>query len=189
MSYIEYTSIHTNLLNYLNIDFLNYSNNAVLPVLFLNIGVYVCMLMQIFLVFFMFDTSYLRTINELKFVSIFKKCSIPVLTAILSMAGIPPLMGFCTKFVLFILIVERVNYFFIFFFSFFNMFAMYFYIQNFRHLVTNKLYKNFYIWDVSFDNYTFTILIQSIQFLNVFFVFIFEDFLFYTYPSIFFILL
>ena len=103
------------------------------------------MLFQIFLVFFMFDTSYLRTVNELKFVAAFKKFSTPVLTAILSMAGIPPLMGFCTKFILFILIFEKLNFFFILLFSVFNMFAMFFYIQNFRHLSSNKNYQSFYL--------------------------------------------
>jgi NADH:ubiquinone oxidoreductase subunit 2 (subunit N) len=137
----------------------------------------------------MFDTSYLRTVNELKFVAAFKKFSTPVLTAILSMAGIPPLMGFCTKFILFILIFEKLNFFFILLFSVFNMFSMFFYIQNFRHLSSNKNYQSFYLWGGSFENYTFFTLLNSIQFLNFFFIFIFEDFLFYFYNITFFMVL
>lgn len=132
----------------------------------------------------MFDTSYLKTINELKFIASFKKFSTPILTAILSMAGIPPLMGFCTKFVLFILIFEKLNLFFIILFSVFNLFSMYFYIQNFRHLSSNKTYQNFYLWDGSHKNHSLYLMLNTIQFINFFFIFIFEDFLFYFYPVV-----
>jgi len=134
----------------------------------------------------MFDTSYLRTINELKFVASFKKFSTHVLTALLSMAGVPPLMGFCTKFVLFILILEKFNILFIVLFSVFNMFAMFFYIQNFRYLSSNKTYKIFFLWDGSYSNYTYFTLLNTIQFFNFFFIFVLEDFLFYFYSILFF---
>ena len=85
-----------------NLDF-SFHSDFILTSILINIYSYIFLIIQIFLVFFMFDTTYFRTLNELKFFGDLKKISSPILLIFLSLAGIPPLLGFCSKFIIFIL--------------------------------------------------------------------------------------
>lgn len=179
LSYIEYTSIQKCLLTYLtSSNELFYIDNVISSILF-NIYVYIFLIISVFTILFMFDTSYFRTMNELKYIGDLKKIVFPILNIFLSMAGIPPLLGFCSKFILFIVIFEKINLTVSLLYSFFNLFVIFFYIQNFRFLSTNKYHVNFFNLPVFSKKSFFLSSISFIQFINIFFIFIFEDLVVY----------
>lgn len=127
----------------------------------------------------MFDTKYFKTLNEFKFIGDFKKILSPILNTFLSLAGVPPLMGFCSKFIIFIVVFEKINFTFILLYSFFNLFVIYFYIQNFRFLSSNKTYIYFLKIPQISKNFFLFVLLSLFQFFNFFFILFFEEFLIY----------
>lgn len=105
--------------------------------------------------FFNFVLNHYKTIyylNNLKF-NVF--VTTVFLTCLLSMAGVPPFLGFFSK--LFILLLLSSSNFFVFYIFFFILLflGLYFYVQNVRFLLTSKFSNSF----VSFD-------LQSIQFTS-----------------------
>jgi len=60
------------------------------------------------------------------------------------MSGIPPLIGFVGKFLLFNFLFLTQKYIFLFGFSILNFFSIYFYVQNLRFLVS-KSQANFFL--------------------------------------------
>lgn len=151
----------------------------VLSAILLNMYFYLILIFNIFIIIFMFDTSYFRTINELKFISDLKRIMSPTLNTFLSMAGIPPLLGFCGKFVLFIIIFEKINIIYVVFYSIFNLFVIFFYVQNFRFLSTNNSYVGFYNLPIFSKKNFFFSMLSFLQFINFFCIFYFSDFLLY----------
>jgi len=165
------------LLTYLNSFSFTTYYDSVLSAVYFNIYCYIFLICQIFLIIFMFDTTYFRTINELKFISDLKKIVSPTLNTFLSMAGIPPFLGFCSKFVIFIVIFEKINLLFIVLYSFFNLFVIFFYIQNFRFLSSNKSYSGFFNLPLFSKKKFFFNVLSLFQFINFFSIFYFGDIL------------
>jgi NADH:ubiquinone oxidoreductase subunit 2 (subunit N) len=94
------------------------------------------------------------------------------------MAGIPPMLGFVGKFLLFLFFLLKQNFYIAFLFTFINFFIMYFYIQNIRFLVTKNssyyfLLKNFF----SIIDFSLIIFLIFLNFFNFFGIFFFNDFL------------
>ncbi len=69
-----------------------------------------------FFIFFLFETKWLKSLNELKLTYNLQMVTTFVILTFLSFAGIPPLAGFLSKFLIFIHIFYKSNiYYFIFF--------------------------------------------------------------------------
>lgn len=153
--------------------------------LFFNVLVYIYLLTNIFLIFFLFDLKYLKTLNELKFASNLPLVFIFVVLLLLSFAGIPPLLGFISKFLVFIFLISKKNFFLIFIFLVFNIFVIYFYLQNLRFIISKNISNKFIIKN-NFVNFNKNIIfyINFFNFFNLFGVFYFEEsFIFLNYIS------
>ena len=112
---------------------------------------------------------------DLKILNHYNFFSMSIIFIFLSLAGMPPLLGFISKFLLVVLFFSKVHYFFITLFFIINLFMIYFYIQNLRFLI-KKFSVNSYVVlnDINlnlFSNLNF------LNFLNFFNFFIFENFL------------
>ncbi len=112
--------------------FLNFFN---LYILLLAILVYLFLLSILFLLFFFFNISKINNLFDVKFFNSYNFFSFTILIIFLSLAGIPPFLGFISKFLLFIVIFNKNYYLFLFYFTILNIFMIYFYTQNTRFLI------------------------------------------------------
>jgi len=98
--------------------------------------------------------------------------------SLLSLAGMPPLLGFVGKFLLLIFLAYKNQFLLFIVFSLINLFMIYFYIQNLRFLVSKSSSHTinvrgfFAVIDLRLVN-----LVIVLNFFNVFGIFFFEDFL------------
>lgn len=124
-------------LNNVNYDFLYHTNQAY-TLIFLNVYVYSITLLIFFLLLFSTNVAFFKTLNEFKGLfqtTFFLSC---VVFLFLSLAGLPPFLGFLGKFLIFVFIFNKANILFVLLFFLFNCFAIYFYIQNLRFMITKK---------------------------------------------------
>lgn len=152
-------------------------------ILLINIIIYVVLTVAIFIFLFVIDNRTFNFLNNFKLVQGIMGIFIGVVLCVASMAGIPPLLGFVGKFFLFIYLLSVESYFLFLIFLVVNFFALYFYIQNFRFMVsktTNYTYVGFKFsfalneWYIFFGALLLT--------LNVFgFLFIEDIFLVFSY--------
>ena len=103
-----------------------------------------------------------------------------VILRFLSFAGIPPLAGFLSKFLIFIHIFFKSNIVIFLFFLFMNLFVMYFYIQNLRFIISKQIsnifiFKNFLVFLNKFSLFS----INLLNFFNITIIFYFEEFFLY----------
>jgi NADH:ubiquinone oxidoreductase subunit 2 (subunit N) len=144
----------------------------------LNVVLYVWLLLAIFGIIFLFDIKFFKTLNDLKnFWSLFF-ISILLILNLLSMAGIPPMAGFVGKFLLFLFLLFKHNFFVAFLFTFVNFFVMYFYIQNLRFVISKTpsnffFLKNCYIY----LDFNLIFILIFLGFFNFFGLLFFNDFL------------
>lgn len=105
-----------------------------------------------------------------------------VMLTLLSLAGVPPLLGFVSKFLLMMVIVSKHNYLFFIILGILNMFMLYFYIQNFRFIISknngmlNNIIVNSYVW-IDYNIINYIVFINTLNILGIFFV---EDILLFT---------
>ena len=98
--------------------------------------------------------------------------------SLLSLAGMPPLLGFVGKFLLLIFLAYKNQFLLFIIFSIINLFMIYFYIQNLRFLVS-KTSSNLLAIKGYFVNIDFTLIsiVVFLNFFNIFGILFFEDFL------------
>lgn len=149
--------------------------------LLINICVYLFILCLFFSIFFFFDLKYFRTLNEIKGLNSYNFLTMAVAFSLLSLAGMPPLLGFVGKFLLLIFLAYKNQFLLFIIFSFINLFMIYFYIQNLRFLV-RKTSSNILVVRQFFVNIDMrlVLLVVVLNFFNIFGIFFFEDFLIFV---------
>lgn len=148
-------------------------------ILLVNVVIYVLLLLNIFSIFFLFDLRYLKTLSDFKFVGSLKSISIYIVILLMSFAGIPPLLGFVSKFLIFLIFFKKSIWFLITFFSFLNFFVIYFYLQNFRFLTSKVNYNNVLVSLNFISSYSMITIICFLNFFNLFGIVFIDDVLLY----------
>jgi len=114
-----------------------------LSIIIFNIFVYIVLIYNLFSIFFVFDVKYVKSLTDLKSMNYVDGITSLVIITFLSLAGIPPLLGFVSKFLLFIFFLIKNNPFILALIVVFNLFVMFFYLQNIRYMVS-KSAKNYF---------------------------------------------
>lgn len=160
-----------------------FSSNPVdsLIVAFTYLFVYNFSFISVFWTIQNFSSVRLKTLysfKELKFNFFF--LSLIVLT-FFSLAGVPPFVGFFSKILIFLNLINSNFFFFFLFFFIILFFGLYFYIQNMKFLLSNNNSPLSYSFNfnVKFNRYYFVFAFISF-FVTVFGFFFFDDFLFYV---------
>lgn len=124
-------------------QYINY-NEYFLSTITFNVFIYVLLVYNLFSLFFIFDVKFVKSLVELKDMNYVDGVTSCVILTFLSLAGIPPLLGFVSKFLLFIYFLIKVNLAIVLLIILFNFFVMFFYLQNIRFLVSKnpKMYFN-----------------------------------------------
>lgn len=144
-------------------------NEYFLGTIAFNVFIYVLLVYNLFSLFFVFDVKYIKSLTELKDMNYVDGLTTCIILTFLSLAGIPPLLGFVSKFLLFIYFLVKVNVAILVVIILFNFFVMFFYLQNIRFLVSSNpknffnIKNNFVFWDKT--------LILFIILLNLFSIF------------------
>lgn len=163
------------MINYLNNFLLLSYKEYIFSLLLLNITVYLILLFNVFFIFFLFDVKYVKTLSELKFLGNTTSISIFLVISLMSFAGVPPLLGFSGKFLIFLTLFSKSSWLFIVFFGIVNIFLIYFYIQNFRFLSAKRIYdKTLHSMNLIRSN-TFVNILVYLNFFNVFSIFFIEE--------------
>lgn len=156
----------SSILNYTNLEELTTFG---LSLLFLNIINYLLIFLPIISIILFCDISKIKNLNQFKEFNSYSFILYTVMFSLLSMAGIPPLLGFTGKFLAILFLSLKSQYFLLILTLILNMFSMYFYIQNLRFLIKkNKSsilnFKNYYVN----INYSLNHVIVLLNFLNIF---------------------
>jgi NADH-quinone oxidoreductase subunit N len=126
--------------------------------------------------FFLYDTKYIKTLNEFKNLNITSSTTNIVVLSLLSMAGMPPLLGFFGKFLIILFFLKKAQFFLFIVFIFINLFVIYFYILNIRFLISKSTKHFFFIkgFNVYF-NFPIVALFLFLFLLNFFGIFFLND--------------
>jgi len=175
--YLKYTSIHVLNMSY----FYEYITlNSSISLIIFNICVYIFLTLGIFSsILLVVDKSY-STLNKFKQIQEYYFLFIFVLVFLLSLAGVPPLLGFLGKFLLYIQLLAYKSYYLFLLFLLFNIFILYFYIQNVRFMIsknTNKTTSSFFLSNTIYESIFFFLII--VMFFNLFGILYFDNFLVY----------
>lgn len=99
-----------------------------------------------------------------------------------SIAGVPPFIGFFSKLLILINLINSNFFFFYFFFFSLLFFGLYFYIQNMKYLMSNNNEQINYSFDITFRfNKIYVLWSFFILFFICFGVFFFDDLILYFY--------
>lgn len=164
----------------------NFIINSGLSIIYTNVFIYIYIFYTLFALLFLFDTSKLKALSDLKVFAKFNFVLYSVVTITLSISGVPPFLGFSGKFSIFCIILFKQKELILCLFSILNFFSIYFYIQNLRFLA-NKTTTNFFL-KKGFYFYINSRLINIIvffNFFNFFGLFFIED-LYYVFLNVFF---
>lgn len=148
----------------------------ILSLLTINIIMYTFILYTIFSLFFIFDLKYIKTLSELKTMNYIESVSITLIISFLSLAGIPPLLGFVVKFCMFFFYILQTQYALLIVIILFNFFAMFFYIQNTRFVVSKEPGFNFvFRQNTVYIPFTLIKCLVFLNFLNLCGIFLYND--------------
>ena len=139
-----------------------------LSIIYLNLITYLVLNFAFFSLIFLFDTSFLISMNDLKKFGNLKFFSLTCILLLLSFAGVPPTLGFLSKSLIFLFIFFKKFYFFFISVTFLNFFLIYFYVKNIRFLISKSekipfLFNNNYVS----INVNFIFFINFINFFNI----------------------
>lgn len=147
-------------------------------ILLINIINYLTVFLIILTIILTSNISKFKSLNQFKEFNSFSFILYSIILGLLSMAGIPPLLGFTGKFLIILYLNFRSDYLIILLTLIINMFSMYFYIQNLRFLVKKSKSKIFnysgYYLNV---NYSLFVVIILLNFFNVFGILFVSDLL------------
>lgn len=149
-------------------------------IIYISIYIYMFLFCFFMNILFVFEQKKFSTLSDLKLFSKLGFITTSVILVILSMAGMPPLLGFIGKFLIFIFLLILQKHTFILMFTVLIIFSIYFYIQNLRFLV-NQTLTNF-LPKKGFFSYLNTKLINSLvifNYVNLLAIFYIEDILYY----------
>ncbi len=151
-------------------------------ILFLNILIYLYLTSLVFFLLFLFDLRYFRTLNEFKVIYNNKFLSTAFVLALLSLAGVPPMLGFIGKLVMLLLFYSKFNLLIFFFFIIITIFSIYYYILNLRYLA-NEDSSIFYHMkgNIIYLNFPIVFLITVMFIFNVGALFFFQDILVFCF--------
>ena len=146
--------------------------------IFTNILLYLLLLILIFSIFFFFNINIIQTLSDFKLINTYSFFIMTLILTLLSIAGVPPLVGFVGKFLLLVTILSNNNYLLFIILCILNIFMLYFYIQNIRFMVTrgklsnHTIKVNYVFLDTKLLN-----IVCSLNIINVIGIFFFEDFI------------
>lgn len=179
------TSMHLIHLCYQNILTSQFNNSYYgVGVIYFGICIYVLLLYAIFSVVFLHDLRKVKSLNDLGILSDLRFISVSIILIFLSMSGIPPLMGFVSKFLAinFIFFSAKGAYVTVFVIS--NIFSIYFYVQNLRFIAGKEHYSQILIVNhLAYINKDLVNTLVLLNFINVFGIIYFED-IAYTFIGI-----
>ena len=93
----------------------NFSEYGI-SLIYLNILIYIYLLFLLFSILLVFDIKNFLTLNELKKFTGLQFFSVTILLLLFSLAGLPPFLGFISKFLMFFFIIFKQGFFFFIFF-------------------------------------------------------------------------
>lgn len=154
----------------------NELNSYGLSILILNIINYLVVFMLIISVILLTNLSKFKSLNQFKEFNSYNFILYSLIFSLLSMAGIPPLLGFTGKFLAILFSIFKSQYILIALMTILNIFGMYFYIQNLRFVVKkNKSsilnFKGYYVN----INYAISLNIIILNFFNFFGIIFLSD--------------
>lgn len=156
------------------------NNSSTISLIIFNILVYIVLSLSLFFILLILSDKTYSTLNKFKSLQEFHAIFIITIFSLLSLAGIPPLLGFVGKFLLYMQLLATKSFYLFIIFLTFNVFILYFYIQNVRFMVnknTNKIRSTHSFYNLNYE-FVFVFLI-FILFFNIFGIFYFENFLNY----------
>lgn len=112
-------------------------------IFFLNIYIYIITLSILFFIIFFFKFNIFKNLNQIFNLGSINFLKFYIIIFFLSLAGIPPFLGFFGKMFIFIYFIIKQNFFFSLLFLLFNLFSLYFYLQNTRILLNFSKENNF----------------------------------------------
>jgi NADH:ubiquinone oxidoreductase subunit 2 (subunit N) len=146
LSYLKYTSIH--LFRMLQL-YSNFSFEHGAAVILINIISYVVTLIALFCVLFLFNFKALNSLSDFKKLNIFTFAQLVFILCVLGLAGMPPFVGFITKFLAILILINKSSYLSLFLFFTINAFSVYFYIiilrfSTYQQLVNSSLNTTYF---------------------------------------------
>lgn len=151
----------------------------------LNLITYCLTLLSFFSLFFLLNLNYIKNLNELKVYSQVNFYLNTNVLVFLSLAGLPPFLGFFNKFFLFFFIFNNFNILYFTLFLILNTFSIYFYIQNLKSLISKKVEPSaIYVNNITSFNFSITFLVIIVQFFLIFGVFFIPDFIIFLSPLV-----
>lgn len=151
-----------------------------MSLVYMNILIYVYLLFLLFSILLIFDIKNFLTLNEFRKFSGLQFFTVTIILSLFSLAGLPPFLGFVSKFLMFFFLIYKQGFFFLFFFTVINIFVIYFYIQNVRFLFTTKSSCFFFFKsNHAYINFNLVFLAVVLNFFNLFGILFSEDFLIY----------
>lgn len=158
---------------------LGYTHNNDLLMIYslLSLTIYVYSIFFFFLILFTFNVNKLKNIYNLNKLGFSKVFYILSISSILSIAGVPPFIGFFNKLILFLIFFKNGVNLTLLLFIIINIITLYFYLRILRFTVSKKNnnnvfnYKNFNIY----INIKYLYIVVTLAYFNIFFIFFFND--------------
>ncbi len=142
-------------------------------IFFLNLSLYLLALALFFFFLFNVKTTLLKSVSQVYYFNNVFFFKFFVLVFFLNLAGIPPLLGFFLKFLVFFFLFFKTSFVFVLIFLFLNMASLFFYLSTVKSFVNKKQSSI-----LSSFNFFLRLDLNFIFFFNFFYFFLFFSFFF-----------